>query len=580
MFQRLSPNLHRLPQLRVTLTALNLTLTIRRHKSGGAKTPGWMGTGSWIILLMFEGREARLATPGWDVDMTLPDAMVTPMRHRPESGDFGASWRERLAGLEFVPDLGEDIGSLRWFRGLGTLTLLSVAALALLPDYGPIYGTQPSLPTEAEFEEARAQMIMPIAYGSDSGKRMAATDAVVALAGSPERPRIELTASLGRGDSFARVLQRSGVGGNEAAEVANMVSGVTALSDIEAGTPVDIVLGTRPAKNQARPLESVAFRARFDLNLEIGRQSGVLRLIKKPINVDNTPLRVRGTVGNQGIYRSARAAGAPARAIQDYLKVISGRTSLSSIRPTDEFDIIVDYKRAETGEIKVGNLLYAGVDRDGKSAIQMLKWNMGDSSQWFEASGVGESKGALSRPVNGGVTSGFGARRHPILGYMRMHSGLDFKASYGQPIFAVTDGVVAFAGRKGGYGNFVQLNHGGGLASGYGHMSRIAARPGGRVRRGQIIGYVGSTGLSTGPHLHYELYRNGRPVNPMSVKFTQRAQLSGSDLTRFKGNLQHLKSVKAGAALTPLRTAPKNDQAPKREIDRLTLRDSRPLTSG
>ncbi|OYY71055.1 MAG: hypothetical protein B7Y00_04680 [Sphingomonadales bacterium 17-56-6] len=539
-----------------------------------------MGTGSWITLLMFEGRETRLSAPGWNAAVPLPDAIIRSMRDNPEVRAFGESWRARLADLDLVPDLGENIGSVRWFRGLATLTLLSVAALALAPDYGPIYGAQPAMPTAAEFEEARAQMIMPIAYGSDSGKRMAATDAVIALAGSPERPRIELTASLGRGDSFARVLQRSGVGGGEAANVVNMVAGVTALSDIEPGTPIDIILGQRQSKDQARPLESIAFRARFDLNLEISREGGSLRLNRKPINVDNTPLRIRGTVGSQGIYRSARAAGAPARAIQDYLKIIAGRTSLSSIRPTDEFDIILDYKRAETGEVKVGGLLYAGIDRDGKSTIQMLKWTMGSSSQWFEASGVGESKGALSRPVNGAVTSGFGGRRHPILGYMRMHSGLDFKASYGQPIFAVTDGVVAYAGRKGGYGNFVQLNHGGGLASGYGHMSRIAARPGSKVRRGQIIGYVGSTGLSTGPHLHYELYRNGRAVNPMSIKFTQRAQLSGSDLTRFKGNLQRLKSVKAGAALTPLRTAPKKDEAPKREIDRLTLRDSSLLTSG
>ncbi len=529
---------------------------------------------------MFDGREARFVAPGWVQEATLPEAVGIATRHSRDTKISDAKWFSRLAEIDFVPDLGEDIGSVRWFRGLGTLTALSLAALALLPDYGPIYGFQPSMPTKAEFEEARAQMIMPIGYGSDSGKRMAATDAVVALADSPERPRIELTASLGRGDSFTRVLQRSGVSGSEANDVVNMVSNVTALSDIEPGTPVDIVLGTRPSKNQPRPLESVAFRARFDLNLEINREGDSLRLSKMPIYVDNTPLRIRGSVGSAGITLSARAAGAPARAIQDYLKVISGRTSISSIRPTDQFDIIIDYKRTATGEVKVGDLLYAGLDRDGKSNIQMLKWTLNGSTQWFEASGIGESKGALSPPVNGPMNSGFGPRRHPILGYMRMHAGLDFKAAYGQPIFAVTDGVVTFAGRNGGYGNFVRLKHSGGLASGYGHMSRIAARPGSRVRRGQIIGYVGSTGLSTGPHLHYELYRNGRAINPMSVKFTQRAQLSGRDLTRFKGTLQSLKSVTPGAALTPLQTAAKKDEAPKREIDRLTLRDSQIPTGG
>lgn len=517
--------------------------------------------------LVFEANNSGFLAVSGGGSMTLADAMIAPMRQTPER-----SWREKVSEMDLVPDLGEDIGSARWFRGLASLTLLSVAALALLPDFGPVYGAQPPMPTETEFEESRAQMVMPIAFGSDSGRRMAATDAVVALAGSPERPRIELTASLGRGDSFTRVLQRAGVGGGEAEQVTSLVSGATSLGDIEAGTPIDIVLGKRASRNSARPLESIAFRARFDLNLAVNRESGVLRLARKPIAVDETPLRIRGVVGSQGIYRSARAAGAPADAIQAYLKVIAGRASLKSIRPTDEFDIIIDYARAETGEVKVGKLLYAGVERDGKSAIQMLKWTVADNNQWFEASGVGESTGALSRPVNGAVTSGFGSRRHPILGYRRMHSGLDFKAGYGAPIYAVTDGTVAYAGRKGGYGNFVQLNHGGGLATGYGHMSRFAVSSGSRVRRGQIIGYVGSTGLSTGPHLHYELYRGGRAINPMSVKFTQRAQLAGNDLAQFRRKLNGLKSVKPGAALTPMKASTSKPKEPVREIDRLTQR--------
>jgi murein DD-endopeptidase MepM/ murein hydrolase activator NlpD len=148
------------------------------------------------------------------------------------------------------------------------------------------------------------------------------------------------------------------------------------------------------------------------------------------------------------------------------------------------------------------------------------------------------------------------------------------------PIFSATDGIVGYAGRKGGYGNFVQVNHGGGLATGYGHMSRIVASPGQRVRQGQIIGYVGSTGLSTGPHLHYELYRNGRPVNPMSVTFTQRAQLSGSDLSQFRSQLARLKSVKPGAALATVTAKRKADTGQNgREIDRISAA-RRTLTQG
>jgi hypothetical protein len=107
---------------------------------------------------MFEGKDTHFAAAAGNGSVMLADAMVAPLRQTTE-----ASWRERIAQLDLVPDLGEDIGSIRWFRGLGTLTLLSVSALALLPDFGPIYGPQPSIATEAEFEEARAQMIMPIA---------------------------------------------------------------------------------------------------------------------------------------------------------------------------------------------------------------------------------------------------------------------------------------------------------------------------------------------------------------------------------------------------------------------------------
>jgi murein DD-endopeptidase MepM/ murein hydrolase activator NlpD len=147
-------------------------------------------------------------------------------------------------------------------------------------------------------------------------------------------------------------------------------------------------------------------------------------------------------------------------------------------------------------------------------------------------------------------------RRHPIRGYSIMHKGIDFRAGYGTPILAAADGRVARAGWSTGFGKQVRLDHAGGIGTSYSHMSRIVAQPGQFVRQGQVIGYVGSTGLSTGPHLHYELYRNGVAVNPNSVKFTMRAQLSGAELAGFRARLRRLLSVRVGSdSLAASRTA-------------------------
>jgi murein DD-endopeptidase MepM/ murein hydrolase activator NlpD len=197
----------------------------------------------------------------------------------------------------------------------------------------------------------------------------------------------------------------------------------------------------------------------------------------------------------------------------------------------------------------------------------LMRW--GSEGRFFEASGVGETRSGLIAPVPGRITSGYGMRRHPILGYRRMHAGIDFRAGQGTPIYAVTDGTVQFAGRNGGHGNYVKINHGSGLATGYAHMSRIAVSSGARVSRGQVIGYVGSTGLSTGPHLHYEVFRNGKAVNPTSIAFVTRSQLSGRELANFRARLGELQQVAPGAALASLAPDPAAEREPMREIDRL-----------
>ncbi|KLI64761.1 M23 family metallopeptidase [Aurantiacibacter marinus] len=483
-------------------------------------------------------------------------------------------WRIRLssrvASADWAPDLAEDIGSRRWLRGVATLLCLSAVAAAAWPGFSSVEAAPAMRIDDRVRDEFRSQMIMPLALGGDSGRRMGATFAVAELDSAPERPRLDLVATLTQGDGFDRMLRRAGVGAEEATKIARMIAAAIPLADIEPGTPIDITLGRRINANEPRPVDALSFRARFDLQLAVERRNGQLVLDPRPIMVDATPLRVRGTVGDS-LYRSARAVGAPPSAVQEYLRTIGKELNLDSeISGTDEFDMIIDYRRAATGEVEVGDLLYAAVIRQDRPRVQLMRF--GRDGRFYDAAGEGTMREGLVRPVPGAVSSRFGMRRHPILGYRRMHSGLDFRARSGTPIYAATNGTVDFSGRNGGYGNFVRIRHGGGLSTGYAHMSRISVRNGQSVERGQVIGYVGSTGLSTGPHLHYEMYRNGQKIDPASVEFVTRAQLSQEQLANFRQQLLRLQLVEAGAALTDLAPDPSMTAEPVREIDRIENR--------
>lgn len=458
------------------------------------------------------------------------------------------SLRLRLNDIDWTPDLGARIGSADWWRGAVTCLVLIAGAGALLPRVSPIIGAVPPPLAGEAWEESRTQSIMPLAWGATTGRRLAANDLVLPLAETPERPIVELTATIGAGDDFSAVLQRAGVAGSEARNVETLVSRAVSLGTLRPGTQLDLTLGRRAEKSAPRPLEALSFRARFDLNIQVGRVGEALVVTPQPIAIDNTPLRIRGLVG-QSLYRSARAAGAPAKAVEAYIRAIAGRVSIGrDVSADNVFDIVIEQARAATGEVQLGKLLYAGIERDGRK-LQLVRWDEGGNGDggWYDADGVGERRGQMAMPVDGRMTSSFGTRVHPILGIRRMHYGLDFGAPYGAPIRAAMDGAVAFAGRSGGYGNFVKLVHGNGYASGYGHMSRIAVRPGTRVSQGQVIGYVGSTGLSTGPHLHYELWKNGAPVNPRSISYSAVQRLAGEELRRFRAYVAGLLGTKAGS---------------------------------
>lgn len=445
----------------------------------------------------------------------------------------------KRAPFSLVVDLAAEPLSRTWWRGAATLALLCAGVGLMAPAIEPLNGAISDRASETAAREYRDIGIAPLGLGGRSGGRMAAGDRVEALLVAPERAQVDLEARLGGGDRIEALLLRIGARPSDAMAVGRMVHDA-APRGLDPGTNIAIRLGKRVGAGQ-RSVERIALRAGLDTDLLIERGPAGLDARAIRIRVDNRPRRIRGRVGD-GLYWSLRASGVSAQAAGDYLKALATRLDVGAdLGPDDRFDLVIAHRRAATGEEQSGPLLYAGVERFGGAPLQMLRWTVGGRSGWYDANSLSQiSSSALAWPVSARITSSFGMRRHPILGYARMHKGMDFGARWGSPIVASADGVVARAGWAGGYGQQVRINHASGIATSYSHMSRMVVSPGSAVRQGQVIGYVGTTGLSTGAHLHYETYRNGVAVNPLSVRFISSGAIDSGEAARFKARLAQL----------------------------------------
>ncbi len=255
------------------------------------------------------------------------------------------------------------------------------------------------------------------------------------------------------------------------------------------------------------------------------------------VATDGANVRVQGAV-TDGLYWSLREAGVSSEVAADYLHALSTRIDVGSdVAPFDRFDLVLSKTSGQ-------QLLYAALHRVDGPDVELMKWNAQGRTDWFDtdASGADRSAGLMT-PVAGRITSGFGVRVHPLLHFARMHTGIDFGAAWGSPIVAAADGQVVAAGWAGGYGRQVRIAHSSGIVTTYSHMSGIAASPGEPVRQGQVIGYVGSTGLSTGPHLHFEVRLAGQPVDPMTVQMQSRNVISGAAKQAFNTRLKQLMAI-------------------------------------
>ena len=240
----------------------------------------------------------------------------------------------------------------------------------------------------------------------------------------------------------------------------------------------------------------------------------------------------------QSIWETALRNQVPRPVIEDLIRIYSYDVDFQrKVQPGDSFEVLYASEDENAGDHGKNDVLYALLTTGGETR-KFYRYQTTDDNtvDYYDESGKSAKKFLVRKPLaDGTMTSGFGGRNHPILGYAKMHTGVDWGSSMGTPIFASGNGTIAVAGWEGGYGKYIRIRHANGYETAYGHMSGFARgmEPGKKVRQGQVIGYVGSTGLSTGAHLHYEVLINGRFVDPMKIKLPRGRVLEGTLLAGF-----------------------------------------------
>ena len=350
---------------------------------------------------------------------------------------------------------------------------------------------------------------------------------------------VEKAMAVRKGDTVMKVLIRGGLGRADAHAT------VAALRKVY--NPRDLLPGTELALSfialSEGPDPALSFRAlRFKPSVE--KTVSVARTWDNRFEAElsKTPLirsqgRAMGVI-TSSLYVDAVRAGVPVPVVVELIRALSFEVDFQrEIRPNDGFHIFYDRLLTPDGKLaKSGDLIYGALTLKGKT-LPLYRYRMLDGSvDYFNTRGQSVRKALMRTPVDGArLSSRFGRRRHPILGYTKMHRGIDFAAPPGTPIMAAGRGVITAAGRRGTFGNYVRIRHNTTYSTAYAHMKGIAKgiRRGRRVRQGQTIGYVGSTGRSTGPHLHYEIFRNNRQINPLKLKLPSGKKLRGRALRRF-----------------------------------------------
>jgi murein DD-endopeptidase MepM/ murein hydrolase activator NlpD len=352
-----------------------------------------------------------------------------------------------------------------------------------------------------------------------------------------------------RGDTLPRILQRMGAETWQARAMSDAARNALPDGALQPGLEVHVTLLPSVVRaSRMEPIRFSVFGEAQDHKVTVTRNAaGEFVASASPIDerIARTELVHDDQPQASSLYASlhytAERQGIPADVILQIFKIHAYETDFRQrVRAGDGFEFFFDVKEEDKGaDGSLGELLVTAVTSAGETH-KFYRFRTPDGVvDYYDAQGNTSRKFLMRRPVRGEdvrITSGFGVRRHPILQVPKMHTGVDWACAVGTPIMAAGSGVIEEAGRKGEYGNYVRIRHANGYKTAYGHMQRFASgvSQGVKVRQGQIIGYVGTTGLSSGPHVHFEVLVNNSFVDPMSIQVPRERQLAGKQLADFQ----------------------------------------------
>lgn len=354
------------------------------------------------------------------------------------------------------------------------------------------------------------------------------------------------------GQTFASVLDNAGADRVAAARAIAALETYFPARQLRAGQELNVYFQTVADETgvEAHHFAGMSFRPDVDRTLTVSRTAdGQYRAREATVEFERQMVRARGEI-ETSLYEAALEQGATDRIIYDLANVLGFAVDFRTVQEGDTFDIVFErFVNARGETARTGDISYIAFN--GRKPLEYFRYTTPDGETgYYTAEGESAQRLLMMTPINGArLSSHFGRRFHPILQTSRPHNGTDFAAPRGTPIMAAGNGIVERADRYGSFGNYIRIRHANGYKTAYAHLNGFARgiRAGSRVTQGQTIGYVGTTGRSTGPHLHYEVHLNGNPTNPMSLDLPTGRRLGEEELDLFIAERDRIIAVRDGA---------------------------------